>query len=153
MPATAPPESPPCRAQTRIVSTISTRPTETPAIVSPENESSRTPSETTTAATSPLSNTALSRRVSISRTARRRKYAVPPARNDSATYMAATLASEPLISTIVTPVASSGRNAAAGAKTGCSRTAFSSESDQRIAPTASSAAMYRAGTSTGAGIR
>ena len=141
MPATAPPASPPTRAQTSTVSTMSTRPTEMCETVTFENESSKTPSETITAATSPLSNTAVSRWVSKSCTVRRRKYAVPAAKNDSAMYMASTFESEPFKNTMAMPVESSGKNAVTGAKTGWSRMDFNSDSDQRMAPTASKAAM------------
>ena len=47
---------------------------------------------------------------------------------------------------MVMPVSSRGRKATAGAKRGWVFTVFSSDKDQRIAATASSAAQYRTGT-------
>ena len=80
-------------------------------------------------------------------------YAPPAESRDSATYMAIPPASVPFTSPIASPVASTGAIEISGAKNGCIRSFARSLSVHRIAAAASTAAMYRTGTTTPDGSR
>ncbi len=133
--------------------TASTRPTEIPPTVSPENASTTIPALIVTQAISCCFSAANPLPFRIRFTVRAKKYAPPAESRDSATYMAIPPASVPFTSPIASPVASTGAIEISGAKNGCIRSFARSLSVHRIAAAASTAAMYRTGTTTPDGSR